>query len=65
MRPLLIVLSVMAVLFVAGFLLVPLIAAHLPAVVGALGVVLLLAAAFNRRRSCDGVVFHCTGCKHN
>jgi hypothetical protein len=62
MRVLLIVLGVLVGLLAAGWFLVRLVLAHLPGLVGFLGVVLLIVASFVRSRpKCEG--FHCSGCK--
>ncbi|MFI5491858.1 hypothetical protein [Actinoplanes sp. NPDC051859] len=64
MRIAALIFAVLAVLFLAGLLLVPLITAHAPAIVGGLGVVLLLAALlWPRKRTCSGL--HCPGCRHH
>ena len=65
MRLLLLTLAIIGALLAAGFFLLPLLLAHAPAVVGALGVLLLLAARIWPRRQCTGVEVHCTGCKHH
>jgi hypothetical protein len=65
MRLLFIVLAIIGALITAGFLLLPLLLAHAPALVGALGVLLLLAALLWPRRKCTGFEIHCTGCKHH
>ncbi len=64
MRLLLILCATLAALFAAGSFLLPLLLAHAPAVSGALGV-LLLAAGLWPRRKCTGIGIHCTGCKHH
>ncbi|GGQ78501.1 hypothetical protein GCM10010166_55860 [Couchioplanes caeruleus subsp. azureus] len=64
MRAALLILAVLTVLFLTGWLLVPLIAAHAPAIVGGLGMVLLLAALlWPRKRECGGL--HCPGCRRH
>jgi hypothetical protein len=65
MRLLLLILAGIGALLAAGLFLLPLLLAHAPALVGALGVLLLLAALLWPRRQCTGVQIHCTGCKHH
>ncbi len=65
MRLALLIFVPVAVLLAAGLWLVPLLLAHVPAVVGALGVLLLVVALLLPRRRCTGVEIHCTGCKHH
>lgn len=64
MRILLILLAVVGVLVAAGFWLVPVLIAQAPAVIGFLGLLLLIVAAFWRSTPpCSGL--HCSGCKNH
>ncbi len=66
MRTLLVVLAVPAAFIAVGFLVVPLIAAHLPNVLGVVGVALLVIGLCMRGRSrCEGLSIHCGGCRHH
>ena len=64
MRLMLLVLAIVGAVFAAGFWLLPLLLVHAPAVVGALGVLLLVCALLvPGKPKCEG--FHCAGCSHH
>ncbi|MFC3386913.1 hypothetical protein ACFOHP_33900 [Couchioplanes caeruleus subsp. azureus] len=64
-RTFLLISAILGALLAAGYWLVPVLIAHAPALLGALGLLLLAVAAVLPRRQCSGVEIHCSGCRHH